>query len=254
MIYIVSHKPVSLPTLEGYQPIQVGFDGENYPGFCRDNAGDSIAERNGSFCELTAMYWIWKNRNDAHKGLVHYRRFFGRRALSRRVGDICTYDELVGHLNDHDIILAKPARYHVDAARQLCMESCSRENYDAFRRVFLGLYPACGPAFERFFAGNRAAQYNMLFCRGEAFDAYCAWLFPLLFALEGELDLSRATAYQKRVFGFLGERLLNVWVAHNGLKAKYLPVVNTENTLRDDLTYLRRDITNEIRFRLDSGR
>ena len=68
MIYIVSHKRLMPPRLRGYRPIQVG-PGEDYPGFIRDNTGDNIADKNASYCELTAMYWMWKNVDEPYKGL-----------------------------------------------------------------------------------------------------------------------------------------------------------------------------------------
>ena len=90
----------------------------------------------------------------------------------------------------------------------------------------------------------------MLFCKREVFDAYCGWLFPLLFRLEDVVDLTHADEYQRRLYGFLGERLLNVWVLHNRLNVRYVPVVSTAYSPIDHLTYLRRDITNGLRFRL----
>ena len=250
MIYIVTHKRVDLPKLKGYRAIQVGDAADDFPGCLRDDTGDNIADRNAGYCELTAMYWIWKNTDDPYKGLAHYRRYFGRRAFSSRVSDILGYEALIGMLQGRDLLVAKPAVYHVNAREQLLMECCTPENFSKLEAVVEALSPEYMDAFRTFFAGNRAVQYNMLLCGRALFDDYCAWLFPILFSLEDRVDLSGASAYQRRLFGFVGERLMNVWMLHNRLSAGYLPVVSTEYTRRDHLTYLRRDITNALRFRL----
>jgi hypothetical protein len=114
------------------------------------------------------------------------------------------------------------------------------------------LSPDCMDAFRAFFAQNRCAQYNMMFCRRTLFDDYCAWLFPILFSLEDQVDLTGANDYQKRLYGFLSERLLNVWMLQNKLSPGYLQVVSTEYTMKEHLLYLRRDITNDLRFKLHS--
>ena len=253
MIYIVSHKRLMPPRLRGYRPIQVG-PGEDYPGFIRDNTGDNIADKNASYCELTAMYWMWKNVDEPYKGLVHYRRFLGRRAFSSSERDILSYDALVDMLKRCDIVLPRPSVYHVNARDQLLMECCTRDSFDALRETVLALDPDYAEAFDSFFSDNRASQYNMLFCRGELFDDYCAWLFPILFRLEDRVDLSGVNDYQKRLFGFLSERLLNVWVMRRGLRVRHVPVVSTAYSARDHLTYFRRDITNALRFSLGKDR
>lgn len=81
IIYQITHKYCyKLPYQEGYIPMYVGATGnKNVPaGYMRDDVGDNISEKNNSYCELSGLYWIWKNCEADIVGLVHYRRYFGQ--------------------------------------------------------------------------------------------------------------------------------------------------------------------------------
>ncbi|WP_395149986.1 DUF4422 domain-containing protein, partial [uncultured Allofournierella sp.] len=70
----------------------------------------------------------------------------------------------------------------------------------------------------------------------------CSWLFDLLFTLEQELDISQYSPNDARVFGFVSERLLDVWLETNQIDYREMPVIFTEpqNWLKKGGTFLRR--------------
>ena len=70
----------------------------------------------------------------------------------------------------------------------------------------------------------------MMFCKADIYNSYCEWLFDILFTLEPRIDLSQLNDYQKRLFGFLSERLLNVWIIKNEISVRSCPIINTENS------------------------
>ena len=64
IMYIVSHKDFDAPQLPGYVPILAGAVKNHASIEVKDNTGDNISAKNPGFCELTAQYWVWKNRDD----------------------------------------------------------------------------------------------------------------------------------------------------------------------------------------------
>jgi hypothetical protein len=55
------------------------------------------------------------------------------------------------------------------------------------------------------------------------------WLFDILFKLEHALDLTKYTGYQERIFGFLSERLITLWIDHHQIKYKEHPLIYFKN-------------------------
>lgn len=165
----------------------------------RDDQGENISYKNGQYCELTALYWIWKQDSPDYAGLCHYRRHFELdEEMLRRLA-----------CSDIDVVLTIPilnfpnveAVYrhdHVETDWKIMMEGiCSLE-------------PDYREAAEELQNGNFYYGYNMLIARKEIFDDYCAWLFPILEYCEERCGEKEST-YQKRYLGFLAERLMGIY-------------------------------------------
>ncbi len=228
-VYIAVHKDVSLPAQSGYVPVQVGAR-FGIP-FCRfrDNTGINISEKNPHYCELTGLFWVWQNTRDDYKGLVHYRRFFTCR------GHLLTEAEIRDILGRYDIILPRPEPLRERAWQEFCLHSGYEKDLVLTRQAVGLVSEEMLPAFDAVMAGRHLHLYNMLIASKEVFDAYCRWLFAVLTQVEQGVDMTGYTPYQQRLYGFLGERLLNVWVAHHHLRVCALPVKNTEQTLAQEV-------------------
>lgn len=224
MVYIAMHKDVPVVSEQGYAPVQVGA--KFAPPFCslRDDTGLNISHKNPHYCELTGLFWVWHNTRDDYKGLVHYRRYFTHR------GHILTEGEIRDFLRDYDILLPRREPLRERAWQEFCLHS-GHERDLMLTRDAVGLVSGdMLPAFDTVMAGHSLHLYNMLIASAEEFDAYCRWLFAVLTQVERGVDMTGYTPYEQRLYGFLGERLLNVWVTHRGLRVKALPVKNTEQT------------------------
>jgi len=61
---------------------------------------------------------------------------------------------------------------------------------------------------------------NMVITSKTLYDEYCSWLFDILFEVEKRTNIENYDDYQKRVFGFLSERLFRTWLLNRPLKVR----------------------------------
>lgn len=236
--YVISHQPTVLPDYPDLCLIQVGSQ-EPFSDL-QDNVGENISEKNANYCELTALYWIWKNDDQSRwVGINHYRRFFK---------DLKRPDWLEAQLEQYDLLVPKFEPYKESVERQYCLESGFEEDLKKVRAILARQHPEDVWAYDQVMKQGGLYLYNMMIASKPVFDEYCQWLFDILFALEGQVDLSGYSDYQKRIYGFLGERLLNVYILARGLKVKPLPVEQHQYTLYDKMRLMIRRPINRIRF------
>ena len=75
-VIVATHKKYWMPSDKMYLPLHVGAEGKQSLGYATDNTGDNISSKNANYCELTGLYWAWKNIQSDYIGLVHYLRHF----------------------------------------------------------------------------------------------------------------------------------------------------------------------------------
>ncbi|MFA9462789.1 MAG: DUF4422 domain-containing protein [Velocimicrobium sp.] len=229
-ILVAAHKKYNMPNDDIYLPIHVGKEGKNLElGYVGDNTGDNISQKNATFCELTGIYWAYKNLNADYIGLAHYRRHFRFRKKQDKFSSILNSSEVNALLKETDIILPKKRNYFIETNYSHYIHAHHKEGIDLLGEIIKKDYPAYWKSFDCFMHRTNAHMFNMFIMRKDYFDSYCEWLFPILFKLEQTLDISEYSPYESRVFGFLAERMLDIWLDANQLSYKELHVMFMES-------------------------
>jgi hypothetical protein len=248
-MYVITHKEISTTLPTGYTPLLVGANSNKLPDnltYLKDNTGENISSKNPNYCELTGLYWIWKNSTAKNVGICHYRRFFTKDNTSTKLRrnllslieqtKPLNINELDRYLTNFDIVV--PIKEHCEHENLWTHYTTDHNIRDLIvtRDVIYELFPDYIDSFNVTFNEDFLSLYNMCYTRKEIFDNYCSWLFEILFEVEKRIDISNYDNYQSRVFGFLSERLFNVWLNQNSeLKIKYIHVFNSEIITRKRL-------------------
>lgn len=206
-IYVMTHKKIDAIPDDMYIPLHVGRAGKEDFGYVGDDTGDHISEKNAVWCELTGIYWLWKNVDCDNIGICHYRRYFTR---EEKLLDQPYVEET---LEKHSIIVPNSScvKEEKDVYDHYARRHAAKD-LDICRETLLEKYPEYVGAFDVAMQTILVSIGNMWITRKTIFDRYCSWLFDILFEVEKRLDYSDYDAYQARVIGFLAERLFRVWL------------------------------------------
>lgn len=212
-IFTMTHKKFPKPPDPVYMPLHVGHANAEDFGYAGDNTGDHISEKNCYYGELTGVYWVWKNiRTTDYVGVCHYRRYF-----CTEEGRILNERDYLSVLQDYDMIVSKKLKLNYSYFDGYASD------YNIFDLITTGevirqIYPAYYDTFERLVHGNGTYFGNMMVASKELYDEYAGWLFTIFAEVEKRIDPSGYDDYHKRVYGFISEFLLYVWVEVKGLR------------------------------------
>lgn len=178
-----------------------------------DDTGDNISSKNGSYCEMTAHYWIWKNVHDTeYVGVCHYRRFFGIDLSESNIKEV---------MADADVMLVEPTCY-VDSVYSYFAKFMGAENMMILSLVMKKCCPEYFETLEKICDSDKFHPFNMLLCKKALFDDYCEWMFGILEECEKLIKPSPYTN-ARRALAYIAEMLTGTYFIHQGLKIKTLP-------------------------------
>lgn len=240
-LFVSCHKPgIHIPDNPLLYPIHVGaaLSGIELPGMLRDDSGNNISEKNRSYCELTAQYWVWKNVDADYYGFLHYRRYFnfsdqelpihhepfifGDVVLDRNddasLAKIANDEDTMRHIiTTHDFVAPTMAyapdvktvyeHYQYSAGHHI-------EDFDTVLDIIKARYPQIWPSAEKYINQKGIYACNMFVMNRELFHEYSAFLFDVLAEHERLTDISHYTAVGRRVSGYLGERLCGIYLTY----------------------------------------
>lgn len=199
-IYCLTHKEFDPPKDPIYVPLSVFED-----------SGDNIAEKNCYYSELTGCYWVLKNSGADILGICHYRRY-----LLNEQGRFFNENEIQKALKDYDLITTKVLT--LNFPYEYGFSQNHKPYYlEELSKLLEEKYPEVFPVYKSLVSGKHTLFGNMLICKRDLFTEYHEWLFNILFDLESRIVIDEPDSYHRRIFGFISEFLLYVFVVMKDL-------------------------------------
>lgn len=254
-IYVITHKEFDNKICKDrdiYEYMLVGAnDNKCSLVHYSDNCGVNISNKNFKYCELTGIYWIRYNRSDDFVGICHYRRFFSKTHYFFQKYFIIKPQKIYKILKQGNIIVPKRYRsqYQYLNAKEFFCISHGQEVWTIMEKVLEELYPDYLEDLYWFAEEKKGYSYNMFIMKREQFNEYSDWLFSILFEME-KIILKEKTVNENRLYGFVSERLLNIWIHHNNLKCKEFDIYNTEKNFRKRINTWIKYRINKIKNRI----
>ena len=115
---------------------------------------------------------------------------------------------------------------------------------DEARKVIAEVYPNYLPAFDKVMKKRGAHMFNMFIMKRNAFESYCSFMFDVLGKLEKHIDISEYSVQEARVYGYISELLMDVWLYTNAFTYDEIPwgQIGGKNTLRKGFSLIKRKL------------
>lgn len=188
-----------------------------------DDTGDNTSDLNRYFCEMTGIYWAWKNYdklgNPDYIGFMHYRSLFRFQRVKSSLDNIIQdfaidKPHILDSLSDCDLITYNkvPQMY---------------EQTKTYERLKESLDDGLHGALDGFIEENCVRWKNMFIMKKDDFFHYCNFIFPILFLFFEKYPK------EPRYVGFISEIVSSFYfyLLEKNKKIKGVEVCNYETFL-----------------------
>ena len=184
--------------------------------------GDNISEKNPVYCELTGLYWMWKNKIGKENAGDYFGLYQYRRVLDIDAEDLKRISE--GNI---DAVLPYPM-IHLPDIREHHSRYTNEPEWELLLKAVEEVTPSYMDSYEKIFSGEYFYNYNIFLARGSVVDELCSFMFPVFFRLE-DLCRNNGVIPARRYIEYFGESLLTWFFMKN---AGRLKIAHTGRILR----------------------
>lgn len=236
VVIVATHKRYRMPDDEMYLPVHVGASGKESIDYQRDDIGENISELNPFFCELTGLYWAWKNLDADYIGLAHYRRHFSFKPHRKNVWEnVLKRHDIERYLGSIKVFVPSKRRYYIESLYSHYAHTHYGFQLDETRKIIEEVYPEYLDSFDKTVRRRWGYMFNMMILERDVFDSYCSWLFDILFILRKRLGEDGLSPFHSRYYGRVSEIIFNVWLLEQQKQGrikkseiKQIPLVHME--------------------------
>ncbi len=242
-IFQTFHKPFARVSPGNRWIIPIGVGGYQEPGMISDSTGNNIAALNPHYCELTALYWAWKNDQSPYVGFYHYRRYmnflvdqswqggFGfampaTQTTINYLGHERQEEQAMRMLQACDVIIPRLNAQDLSVESQY-LKYHPAEPWEHFKLLLADRFPSGQRYVNLFLLSNLATTCNMFVMPRSIFEHYCSDLFAVIDPIWSQWG-PRWGGYLDRYPGFLAERFLGFWLHMRALRVMEVPMLLLE--------------------------
>ena len=133
-------------------------------------------------------------------------------------------------MQKYDVILPRPYFWKITVYEKYFKGGHGKEkDLIVLRNIIQNDYNEYLEDYDFIVNSNCSSYCNSYIMNEQNINLYFTWLFDILKKVENRINITNYNNKEKRVFGYLSEILINVWVRHKKLKVKYISL-NQINT------------------------